>query len=93
MSHDNPPLDPAIAYQMLHDYFYRVARWPEDTDINAINAGFYAIRVAIEQNEILKRDLTESNRALESEQKARSEDLAKIESLQQTIEQLRRGEM
>ena len=76
---------PRDAYTMLWELVYRVAKWPTDMKITPINDSFRSLKRAIDQNEILKRDLDEANRALESERKARWQDMVKIDQLQKKL--------
>lgn len=57
-------MKPLYAYQMMHDYVYRVAKWPRDIDINAINAGMAEFKLAIDQNEMMRGALDDQARLI-----------------------------
>jgi len=57
-------MTPIESYQMLYDFVYRVAKWPMDIDVNPIHGGMRAFKLAVEQNDILRRDLDEQARII-----------------------------
>jgi hypothetical protein len=89
MSQPPDDIKPAVACQMLYDFFYRVARWPDDINISVIHAGFRALKKAVEQNEILQRDLADACRDLEIEQRTHRADISKIDALQKKLKEAR----